>query len=488
MKPALLLGCLIPQSGGGADEAAAAHAFLEVVSPHSAYFVHEPVQVRLRFGFDPEFFASHALQLSPRRLDVPAHVQAPWLEDLPGAVLLDPGADETAAGPRLSFALNDGVAEAAPVAERAPDGRTFTVLEIRRSFLPAGAGELVIPGPLLRFAHATRFHDDLVNGRVPADRREALVRGAPLTLTIRPLPEEGRPPEFSGAVGRFTLQAEARPRALALGDTLQLLLHIEGQGNLAFFEPPRLEPLEGFHVYGLIDDRGATRRTITYDLVPLRPDVVEVPPIRFAFFDPQAPDGYHSVHTEPIPIRVGPPPAGTPAELPATGAAAGTVPGENDIYDIKPAASGPRQAAARRLSPALLVIVLLLPWPLALGLWSWMCAHERRRSDPAGVRARHAADRFRADLDRPQADPAAALAEFLAARLRCPAAAVITPDLPERLMHAGVPAGLAARAAALLDALVAARYGAAATPQSAAQARALVGELEDAFQSAERSA
>ena len=79
-------------------------------------------------------------------------------------------------------------------------------------------------------------------------------------------------------------------------------------------------------------------------------------------------------------------------------------------------------------------------------------------------------------------DLTSALTHYLAARLQCASAAVIAPDLKARLTAAGVPEALAARAAALLEELVAARYGGIAPDhRTEANARALVEELDAAF-------
>src|SRR5262249_33102491 len=156
-------------------------------------------------------------------------------------------------------------------------------------------------GPLLRFAYAEHFRDDFVNGRTALDRTESTVRGAPLALEILALPEDGRPLEFTGAVGRFTLSATAQPRELALGQSLKLVLEIEGEGDLDSLQAPRLDGLEGFHVQGSLAERTARGLTATYELVPTDATVAAVPPIRFAFFERTPPAGYRTVSTAPIP-------------------------------------------------------------------------------------------------------------------------------------------------------------------------------------------
>ena len=66
-------------------------------------------------------------------------------------------------------------------------------------------------------------------------------------------------------------------------------------------------------------------------------------------------------------------------------------------------------------------------------------------------------------------------------RLRCPAAAVIDPNLEARLMGAGLPPDRVAHAAALLKDLVATNYGGAATGEAMAKVLPLVNELEALF-------
>ena len=81
-------------------------------------------------------------------------------------------------------------------------------------------------------------------------------------------------------------------------------------------------------------------------------------------------------------------------------------------------------------------------------------------------------------------DLADAFAEYLAEHLGCPAASVIAPDLPARLEAAGVPPDLAARTAALLELLIAARYGGSPGDGAQAQARELVDALDASLQAA----
>lgn len=468
-----------PPEGGPAE----ARAFVGLEAVPTSCYVGQILTLHLRVGIDARFFAEHGLQLFHRHLDVPVQVEVAWPAE-PAALPLDD--TDPAPSQGLSLALGDAVLMATRTADEVRDGRTFTVVTVVRRFLPARAGDLALAlapregAARLRFAYTTRFEDDFVQGRVGVDRHEVTVESRPLTLRILPLPEAGRPADFSGAVGQFTVRAETSAQRVDAGASFPLTLHIEGVGNLHAFAPPPLR-LQGFHALGSIDTKIRGRRTITYDVSPLQASTAGVPGITFTFFDPAPPASYRTVTTTPLPLVVNATAGGpTPKDLSPR-----LTPGVDDVFAVRSVRRG--LSAATGASSPMLLLALLGPWGLALGLVLWRRASARRLHDPAGRRARAAAASFHACLATPDADLTAAFTEFVAARLRCAPAAVISPDLPARLAANGVPPSLRASTAAALDALVASRYGSVATHDAAAIA-ALVDELERAFAESERGA
>ncbi len=455
----------------GGDLAGETVAFVELAAPREAFFVQEPIRLTVRFGLDPEFLRRDALQLFARPLDIPVQLAAPWIDELPGAMS---AGEEEGEHQRLTFALNDEIAEAVLVGDRERGGRTFRVLEIDRLFFADRAGELEVPAPALRFAYATGFRQDFLSETVPLDRELAVVHGAPLTLHIEPLPLEGQPAGYTGAVGRFTVSAEASSRDLVVGESFELVLRIEGDGNLQSLTPPRLDELAGFHLYGAVVARTPRSLVITYDLAPLVDNVRELSAIPFSFFDPSDPPGYHTVRTEPIPLNVQPLPPGSLRT---------DSPEEEEAGALSDRAGElPPKAVAAALVLALLGLLVACFWFLRRN-------RVRRVEERSGARARGALASFRTEITRDGADPAAAFADFLAARLGCPAAAVIAPDLTQRLLTAGVPSALAGRAALALHRAVAVRYGAAGARQEDRDAlAALAAELDPRFQANEKPA
>jgi len=256
---------------------------------------------------------------------------------------------------------------------------------------------------------------------VPVDREDFTVRGEPVTLRVRPLPEAGRPAAFAGAVGRFTVSARTTASRVRPMESFPLVLEIAGEGNLDAFPPPRLEPA-GFHVFGRTDAGGSPRR-ITYDVAAIDASPSAVPALAFAYFDPAA-GAYREARTEPIPIEV----IGAPE---------------------------PEEHAFPWWIPVVVAVAVAA-----------VAARMRRRREPDAVE--RAAAAFRAGGGFPA---------FLAALLGCPEPAVISPDLAARLEGAGVPPDLAARASALVERVTAARYAGGAAPSAGDaddEARALV--------------
>jgi hypothetical protein len=308
-EPPALTG-IVHDGAARSEDPAAGLAFVELARPRDTYLVHEPFTLRLRIGFERGFLASGLVPLFKRELELPVQVHAPWLAALAGARALT--ASAVVDGPRL--ALGEEVVRTRRAADETRAGTTYAVFELERTYVAVQPGTLRLEAPLVRFAAATRFEDDFVNGRLALDRRELAATGAGAELVIAPLPEAGRPPDFTGAIGRFTIRAAAEPRELVAGTSLALEVVVEGEGELSQVTPPRLDDLAGFHVRGALAEHADGRLVLRYDLVPRSAGVRAVPPVHFAYFDTGPPAGYRTLTSEPIPLVVRPADAGRAPE------------------------------------------------------------------------------------------------------------------------------------------------------------------------------
>lgn len=117
-------------------------------------------------------------------------------------------------------------------------------------------------------------------------RRQAAV--APLTLAVRPLPEAGRPADFSGAVGTFSLSLEVAPAELALGDLVKVSGAIRGVGYLDGVSAPTLPQVPGFKIYAPVEraQSSSGERLFEQTIIPESTNSRVIPSVSFSFFDP----------------------------------------------------------------------------------------------------------------------------------------------------------------------------------------------------------
>ncbi len=111
----------------------------------------------------------------------------------------------------------------------------------------------------------------------------------PATISVRPLPQEGIPMGFSGAVGNFQLSHSLSKRELGLGEALTFTLKIQGRGNFNQFSAPQFESEKGFQVSApmVIDNLSAGiegTRTYYYTLIPQSKGEFSLPELKFAWF------------------------------------------------------------------------------------------------------------------------------------------------------------------------------------------------------------
>ena len=139
--------------------------------------------------------------------------------------------------------------------------------------------------------------------------RNVSVRSEAVEIEVLPLPRNERPPDFSGAVGRFALQVEALPNAVPVGDPVTLKVEVRGQGNINALKLEAMKTLDGFEVYEpRVDTRERVEggvyggsRIFEYILIPERGGQLQIPSMRFVYFDPHS-ASYEVARSTPVPI------------------------------------------------------------------------------------------------------------------------------------------------------------------------------------------
>jgi hypothetical protein len=110
---------------------------------------------------------------------------------------------------------------------------------------------------------------------------------APFELRIQPLPAEGRPEHFSGAVGVFRLTGQISQSTVQPGDIITLTLNLTGQGwlNEAFIPSPSADRL--FKTYPPKERLREPLHLQTEQVfIPQSTNATEIAGVRFCFFNP----------------------------------------------------------------------------------------------------------------------------------------------------------------------------------------------------------
>ena len=133
---------------------------------------------------------------------------------------------------------------------------------------------------------------DIFGNRISRKVQQTIIAGN-RTITVKPLPETGKPLDFNGAVGDFTFKVSTSKTALDAGESLQAKVEVSGKGNLKLFELPKLSVPSALEVYepehkesvrtNLAGMQG--KITDTYTLVPQYKGKYPLPEIAFSYFD-----------------------------------------------------------------------------------------------------------------------------------------------------------------------------------------------------------
>ena len=124
-----------------------------------------------------------------------------------------------------------------------------------------------------------------------AEPVEVSTRGR--TLKVLPLPKDGRPADFTGAVGQFSLDASADPTAAGPGEPVTLSLAVSGRGNFDAMSPPTLTDTDGWRTYAPKekfdkDDAVGSAGTKIFDFkMVARSNQTQTPGAEFSYFDPR---------------------------------------------------------------------------------------------------------------------------------------------------------------------------------------------------------
>jgi hypothetical protein len=183
--------------------------------------------------------------------------------------------------------------------------------------------------PMFEDAFNDPFFQNFFGGTT---EKEITVASHAEAIRVFPLPTEGRPAGFGGAVGNFEVNSELSAAQSAAGDPLTLRLKVTGTGSFDRVNSSMLGAVDGWKTYpptakfGPADSAGYSgEKDFEQAVIPIKAGRETVPALAFNFFNPETRQ-YETKLTAPLSVEVSPASAGglnasVPAANPGANAA-----------------------------------------------------------------------------------------------------------------------------------------------------------------------
>ena len=322
------------------------------------------------------------------------------------------------------------------------DGREYDLVVFKTAITPVKAGKLTLPAmdvnavmvlpqkrsqrPRLPGGFPDMFNDPFFNGAFAQQQQQVVIRPDPMELEIKPLPQEGKPKDFSGAVGQFSLEAKVAPLRVKAGDPVTIAAVVKGVGSFDRMNAPAVAEEPGWRVYPpsgkfQADDEVGISGAKTFEIAAI-PETAktELPRVSFSFFNPST-EQYETLTADGIVLSVENAPVAAPMPVVATATPSGTpaatpAPKTNDIQYIRVDAGswGVGFDPVWRTRDFWLAQLLPLSALLALSGWQW----RRKRQSDGEVRRAAALRQAKAAASRVLRKENTAAEEFYRAAIR----------------------------------------------------------------------
>ena len=213
-----------------------------------------------------------------------------------------------------------------PVAEEGIfKGQNFRFIVLKKVVLyPQKSGRLKIEPLSLSVDVELPTNRRDMFGRMMLTETTKRVSAGAKTINVKPLPEAGKPDDFSGAVGDFDFKVTPSKTNLKHGESLDLVVSVTGKGNLKLFSLPKPVVPNALEMYDAVHSEDistplsgmAGKSSDSYAIIPQYRGNYQVKPMQFSYFDLSS-GSYKTLRSPQIMINVldGP----TPADSTATG-------------------------------------------------------------------------------------------------------------------------------------------------------------------------
>ncbi len=168
------------------------------------------------------------------------------------------------------------------------NGMIYNAMLMRTiTLFPTTSGKLAIPPLELQVDIRTQSHSFFDFG----SSKRYPIKSKPVNINVKELPEENKPMNFCGAVGKFKISSSINKTELKVGDSFTYTLKISGSGNLKQFDIPTLPDIQHLR---FLDPEISTKinknkisgtKSIKYLVIAQEKGAFSIPSIDFTYFD-----------------------------------------------------------------------------------------------------------------------------------------------------------------------------------------------------------
>ena len=192
------------------------------------------------------------------------------------------------------------------------EGKPYRYVILKKAVLyPQKTGELTIEPLTLDVPIDVQGNTRDIFGRRRMTRVNRTISAGKRIINVKPLPTEGRPDDFSGAVGNFNFSVSVNKTMLDANEALELKIRTKGIGNLKLFNLPSLTLPSSLEVYEPVRDNKVAINikgmngfiSDTYTIIPQYKGSYPIRPISFSYFDVNSAK-YKTIISDEIVVKV----------------------------------------------------------------------------------------------------------------------------------------------------------------------------------------
>lgn len=173
-------------------------------------------------------------------------------------------------------------------------GEKYRYVVLRKTVLyPQKSGKLAIEPLSLDIDVQLPTNQRNMYGQVVVKEGSKRVSAGSKIITVKALPELGKPEDFSGAVGNFDFKVTPTKTDLKNGESLNLFVSVTGKGNMKLFSLPKPIVPNALELYDAVHNEKVDtplsgmvgKVSDSYTIIPQYKGNYPIKPLRFSYFD-----------------------------------------------------------------------------------------------------------------------------------------------------------------------------------------------------------